>query len=242
MAVHPLDIPNDTTADVVSPPIQGKPARILANAQGRCWEGIGETRAISERVAIIDIIDAQGDALLLEILRIASEGIHEARQRGEHYSADAFCKISALGEQLWVSDEHEDDQRGHVKAHAIGATAATLDASQQIGTVLGQRDALCGRTRGEAGGIEFEPCSQPAGHASDGKVCVFLARERPANWTAGPNLRPMGAPVGGRAQMEAVGRWSRSHRACVACHRNTVPHAGHGLCRSCYPKHRPQEV
>lgn len=245
MSVSPSLVLNDTTAAVVAAPtdapIVGTPARKLASAQGYCWETAGETHAIIERTEVIEAIDAQGDALARRHLQMLHRAAAMARREGAYQTEAMLHERIAEFVRICEFDQHEDDQRRHVKTHAVGATASVLRASAQIGAVLGQHDAVCRRRRPAEGGIEFDPCGQPAGHTLDGKGCVFLARERPANWTAGPNLRRMGAPVGGRAQTPAVSRWSRNHAACVACHRDTVPHAGHGLCRSCYPKHRPQE-
>lgn len=33
-------------------------------------------------------------------------------------------------------------------------------------------------------------------------------------------------------------RWSRKHAECTKCHKTTLPHTGHGLCRHCYDRVR----
>lgn len=37
-------------------------------------------------------------------------------------------------------------------------------------------------------------------------------------------------------------RWSRHYAVCLGCGRTTVKHRGHGLCKTCYNKSRPEEV
>lgn len=242
VSVSPSLVLNDSTAAVVAAPtdapIVGKPARKLASAQGYCWEAIEQTVAIASHGESFTTVDAQGDALAGLLAQLLARLAASARREGAHQTAAMAQEAVAVFARMLEMDAAEDWHVGQMAARAVHATGSSRQASSTIGAVLGQHDALCGRTRGEAGGIEFEPCRQPAGHALDGKVCVFVTRERRPNWTPGPNLRQMGEPVGGRAQRMPRGSWSSQHAACVACHRDTVPHAGHGLCRTCYPKAR----
>lgn len=180
VSVSPSLVLNDSTtavvADPTDAPVVGKPARKLASAQGYCWEAIEQTVSVVAHAASFAAVDSQGDVLARHLAQLLSRMASMARREGAPQT-EAMCREAiATLDRLCEMDAAEDWHVGQMAQRAGRATVSERQASSVIGAVLGQQDAVCGRQRAAEGGIEFDPCTQPAGHALDGTLCVFMAR------------------------------------------------------------------
>lgn len=203
MSVSPSLVLNDTTAAVVAAPtdapIVGTPARKLASAQGYCWEAIEQTVAVTAHAESFTAVDSQGDVLAHHLAQLLARMASMARREGAPQT-EAMCREAvATFARITEMDSAEDWHVGQMAARAGHATVSERQASRTIGAVLGQRDAVCGRERAAEGGIEFDPCGQPAGHGLDGSVCVFMAR-------IGSGSAPSRRGVRSQQQGRAMGR------------------------------------